>query len=810
MASTAQSIPANNELLSMLTNNRMFGGNNIYSFKELLLNILRDIIVNNVKDHINGISLKIFIIISLGLLSIMEFKDPIKNFITNKSKTLFDYLLLINYRSTIMHIKYSLNNWRSKLSRNSFLNELKNQPKQIVQVIPKYSYKYEWVVNPQFLNSFYYFIKNSSQCKYIEQSSKIETKSLQESIITCTYDKLVIKLANMNQIKIKNQLVYGINIIKNIPIHSGTIHNRSAYVDLLGDQNLVKLLQIVVERLIIAVGKKIGDNKPLKDIVIALHNIYYVQYGYSINEPFIQIKNIHGINDVVLSICADYPNFDKYETWLYIFSFDYIFTRNRGKSLLYVCICTKTCLLNPNKPTIVDTNISFPTIYAVGLDILNFNIDDLIGNFSQTIKYLTALTHSLTSYNVINGKYWIGDYSSSDMTSKSNESTKLANIVQIEIITQSPISNCNRNIIINELIKTINNFGKPDTSKIKTFDIGMLKNIQTIKKPNPEYLQWENRKNKLTDMSINSKKDSGIPSEKPNQQKDQSQDNKDHPDQSNNGVIGGKIMEKLVFSMPEESIEVTEEKFELYCNQINEDYTRTLDTLYLQEECENNLMSTLEIFRDRKDDMIQLGIKHKLNIMLHGLPGTGKTTTIHAVASYLQRDIYYLNLNEIRTNQQLKDIFDYMSKTVAKGGIVVIEDIDAMTPVVLDRTKFNNVNHNTDLTLEYFLNILQGTLTRDNSIFIITTNHLEKLDQALIRAGRFDCLVELKYANHYQISKIYKRILNRTIPIELMKKIPEYKYSPADFIHHFIRFILNTPSITDDKILEKFTTDIHI
>jgi chaperone BCS1 len=256
--------------------------------------------------------------------------------------------------------------------------------------------------------------------------------------------------------------------------------------------------------------------------------------------------------------------------------------------------------------------------------------------------------------------------------------------------------------------------------------------------------------------------------------------------------------------MPEEFIDVTEEKHELYCNLINEDYTRPLDTVYLQKESESNLMDVLEIFRDRKNDMIELGIKHKLNILLHGLPGTGKTTTIHAVAGYLQRDIYYLNLNEIRTNQQLKDIFDYMAKTVSAGGIIVIEDIDAMTSVVLDRSKFDNTHLNTELTLEYFLNILQGTLTRDDSIFIITTNHLEKLDQAFTRAGRFDCLIELKYANHYQISKIYKRILNRTIPANLLEKIPEYKYSPADFIYYFVKFILHGKSTSDDIILEKY------
>jgi chaperone BCS1 len=262
-----------------------------------------------------------------------------------------------------------------------------------------------------------------------------------------------------------------------------------------------------------------------------------------------------------------------------------------------------------------------------------------------------------------------------------------------------------------------------------------------------------------------------------------------------------------MFSMPPKMIDVLEERCTIYCNQINEDYSRTLDTLYLQEESELRLFRILENFRDNKDRLISLGIKHKLNILLHGLPGTGKSTTIHAVASYLKRDIYYLNLNEITTNQQLKDIFDYLGKTVVDGGIIVIEDIDAMTPVVLSRDQFTEEQRqkNTELTLEFFLNILQGTLTRNDSIFIVTTNYINKLDPAFTRAGRFDSLIELKYANHYQISKIYRKILDRSIPNDLLLRIEEYKYSPADFIHHFIEYIMmiDTP---DEEILAKYLT----
>jgi SpoVK/Ycf46/Vps4 family AAA+-type ATPase len=97
---------------------------------------------------------------------------------------------------------------------------------------------------------------------------------------------------------------------------------------------------------------------------------------------------------------------------------------------------------------------------------------------------------------------------------------------------------------------------------------------------------------------------------------------------------------------------------------------------------------------------------------------------------------------------------------------------------------------------------LQGTLTKNDSIFIVTTNYLDKLDKAFTRSGRFDCLIELKLANHYQIAKIYKKIFGRDIPQNLLHQIEEYKYSPADFIHHFVEYI-NTDD-TDDIILSKY------
>jgi ATP-dependent 26S proteasome regulatory subunit len=157
-------------------------------------------------------------------------------------------------------------------------------------------------------------------------------------------------------------------------------------------------------------------------------------------------------------------------------------------------------------------------------------------------------------------------------------------------------------------------------------------------------------------------------------------------------------------------------------NKIN--VPKTKENTFLSEE-QNKIFGLVEKFINSENIYMDHGIPYKKGFLLHGLPGTGKSTTIHAVASYLQRDIYYLNLNEIKANVQLKEIFDYLTKTVVNGGIIVIEDIDAMTSVVLDRSKYSiqERQKDTELTLEYFLNVLQGTLTRDDSIFIVTTKN---------------------------------------------------------------------------------------
>lgn len=93
------------------------------------------------------------------------------------------------------------------------------------------------------------------------------------------------------------------------------------------------------------------------------------------------------------------------------------------------------------------------------------------------------------------------------------------------------------------------------------------------------------------------------------------------------------------------------------------------------------------------------------------------------------------------------------------------------------------------LTLEYLLNLLDGTLTYNDSIVIITTNHIDKLNLTIYRAGRIDNLIEMKKCDHYQITKIYKRFIQRNISLEVLNQISENKYTPAQIIFHLKQWV---------------------
>ena len=95
------------------------------------------------------------------------------------------------------------------------------------------------------------------------------------------------------------------------------------------------------------------------------------------------------------------------------------------------------------------------------------------------------------------------------------------------------------------------------------------------------------------------------------------------------------------------------------------------------------------------------------------------------------------------------------------------------------------------MTLDVLLNILDGVLTTPGQIMIMTTNHKDVLDKALIRPGRIDISIELSKCNRGMIRELseiyYRQTLGDNVQ-KVIEQIPEYEYTPAHVMNVFRRF----------------------
>ena len=90
------------------------------------------------------------------------------------------------------------------------------------------------------------------------------------------------------------------------------------------------------------------------------------------------------------------------------------------------------------------------------------------------------------------------------------------------------------------------------------------------------------------------------------------------------------------------------------------------------------------------------------------------------------------------------------------------------------------------------LNILDGLSCKSGIIIFITTNHIEKLDPALIRPGRIDCVIELGLCTHKMIKDILENFYEKKVSQREINKIKENYYTPCKVYEICFR---NTESI---------------
>jgi len=175
---------------------------------------------------------------------------------------------------------------------------------------------------------------------------------------------------------------------------------------------------------------------------------------------------------------------------------------------------------------------------------------------------------------------------------------------------------------------------------------------------------------------------------------------------------------------------------------------KTFDNIYLDGGIIDDLKKDLDTFRDSKETYDKYGIRYKRTYLFYGEPGTGKSSLSLAISNYTKRDVLSINMSKDMTDSNLITL---VSNRPNKS-IILFEDIDCLLDDI--NRKEESKEKEVKISLSCILNILDGIYTPNDVIFIITTNNLDKIDDAIKRKGRTDILMEVKKPNKLLINKL--------------------------------------------------------
>lgn len=182
---------------------------------------------------------------------------------------------------------------------------------------------------------------------------------------------------------------------------------------------------------------------------------------------------------------------------------------------------------------------------------------------------------------------------------------------------------------------------------------------------------------------------------------------------------------------------------------------RPITSVVLDEGVADRIQSDVKEFIGNPSWYTDRGIPYRRGYLLYGPPGCGKSSFITALASELDLSICVLNLSE---RSLTDDRLNHLLAVAPQQTIILLEDIDAAFVSRADSDKvaaaYEGLNR---VTLSGLLNCLDGVASTEARIVFMTTNHLERLDPALIRPGRVDLKEYIGHCSPHQLKIMFLR-----------------------------------------------------
>ena len=229
---------------------------------------------------------------------------------------------------------------------------------------------------------------------------------------------------------------------------------------------------------------------------------------------------------------------------------------------------------------------------------------------------------------------------------------------------------------------------------------------------------------------------------------------------------------------------------------------RGMDSVVMGPKEKEDLLALLNWWQGSKEMHSKYGLAWKLTILMHGPPGTGKTSLAQAIAKYLNFDLALLRIDPTK----MVEVKDKISRA-NKNTVILIEDIDRAVVVPGSEKKSEEAALSVSTLsegpvsgtvpevkeietsaqaipgIELLMNALDGVTSPDGVVVLMSTNHLERLDPALIRQGRvnkkiymglFDWERAKEMGNLFGVDEEFIKSLGKdiwTVPAELQLRL---------------------------------------
>jgi len=182
---------------------------------------------------------------------------------------------------------------------------------------------------------------------------------------------------------------------------------------------------------------------------------------------------------------------------------------------------------------------------------------------------------------------------------------------------------------------------------------------------------------------------------------------------------------------------------------------KNFNNLFLDNDIKKKINSSVNKLLTDDDFYNKFAIPRKLTFLVHGTPGCGKSALYLTLANTYKMPVYIIKPDIISDNNAVEII-----SSIPDNSILLFEEIDTFG---IQNRNDSIIDQNNMKKLLTMFEILDGYYTLPyKSIIIITTNYLDRLDQALYRKGRVDHVIEFTKPKYDTVKEMFEYYYNQT------------------------------------------------